>query len=120
MESNSKNTVIIIDDSDYIRQMVREVVESIEHIDVVAEADNGSDAVVLVNVIKPDYLILDIKMPQMSGISVLESIQEYLESVCVIILSNHSSEEYKKKCFQLGAKYFLDKTKEIERLKEIL
>lgn len=120
METISKRSVLIVDDSTMIRKRIREVVESIAHMEVISEADNGSDAVVLINITKPDFLILDIKMPRMSGIAVLESIQEYLADMCVIVLSNYADIEYKKKCFQLGAKYYLDKTKEIDRLNSLL
>lgn len=112
-------SVIIVDDSDDLRSKIKEFVETFPHVDIIGEANNGADAIELINKKQPDYLILDIQMPIMSGIEVLKKLKDDLEKIDVIILTNHAEEMYRKKCLELGAKYFLDKTNDLHKLQEI-
>ena len=115
----NKKDVVIIDDCLLIRERIREIVNSSTNFNVIGEACNGIDAVNLIDAYRPDFIVLDIRMPDKSGISVLYEIQDYVKDMCVIVLTNHYGEAYKERCLKLGASYFLDKTKEIEKLKAL-
>jgi len=64
--------------------------------------------------------VLDIKLKASSGIEVLRTIKRRVVSVAVIMLTNYATEEYRKKCLEAGAEYFLDKTNEFEQLCPII
>jgi len=119
-EMSQIKKVIIADDYKLIRERVKELLSSVSTCKVLAEASNGKEAVELISSLKPDVVILDIKMPDMTGIEVLQAVQELLHDMTVIIFSNYSSLQYQSKCIELGADHYLDKTKDFERLKSIL
>ncbi|HJT89181.1 MAG TPA: response regulator [Bryobacteraceae bacterium] len=69
---NARITAIIVDDEDLARQVIREYLQSIPDIDVVAECANGFDAVKAIAERKPDLVFLDVQMPKLDGFEVLE------------------------------------------------
>ena len=81
---------------------------------MVYEAKNGVKALQLVMEKEPDLAILDIRMPEMNGIEVLKKIRELKMKVKVCILTNYPYPQYKKKCLEAGADYFLSKTEDFE------
>ena len=70
--------------------------------------------------LRPDAVILDMQMPGGSGIDVLESMKKDGLISTVIVLTNHPYALYRKKCLQVGAKFFLDKSNEFEKVGEVL
>ena len=87
---------------------------------VVGEAENGVDALQLIREKEPDLAILDIRMPEMNGIEVLKKIQELKMKTRVCILTNFPYPQYKKKCLEAGADYFLSKTEDFEDIKIVI
>ena len=67
--------VVIVDDQTLVRQGVRGLLELVPDIDVVGEASDGEEALEIVPELKPDVLLLDIRMPRVDGIAVLESLR---------------------------------------------
>jgi DNA-binding NarL/FixJ family response regulator len=65
-------------------------------------------------------VVLDIKLKASSGIEVLRTLKRHMAAVAVIMLTNYATEEYRKKCLEAGAEYFLDKTNEFEQLFPII
>jgi DNA-binding response OmpR family regulator len=65
-------------------------------------------------------VILDIRMPGGNGIQVLEAIKTSTAAPVVIMLTAFPYPQYRKKCLEVGADYFLDKTTEFERVVEVL
>jgi len=112
--------VIIVDDYKLIRERVKDLLSSLSSCKVLAEAANGLEAIELISSLKPDVVILDIKMPDMTGIEVLQAVEDMLHDMTIIIFSNYSSSQYQSKCIELGADHYLDKTKDFEKLKSIL
>lgn len=73
-ESGKKITALIVDDEDLARLVVRELIQAHPEIEVVAECANGFEAVKAVAEHKPDLIFLDVQMPKLSGLDVLELI----------------------------------------------
>ena len=67
-----------------------------------------------------DVVILDIRMPERSGIGLLESIKDSNDPPVVIILTNYPYAAYRKRCFELGASHFFDKTTEFDGLEGVV
>jgi DNA-binding NarL/FixJ family response regulator len=87
---------------------------------VVGEAAGVHEALQLFAQCKPDAVVLDLQLPDGSGIDVLRTIKRDAPHCVVIVLTSHSGEEWKSACLSLGADHFLEKAREFERLSETL
>ena len=112
--------VFIADDSTIVRERLITILSDIEEIDVVGQASKGDEAIELIEKLNPDVLVLDIRMPGVNGIETLQKIRETNLDIVVIMLTNYPYPQYKKKCLESGANYFLDKSNEFEKIPEIL
>lgn len=109
-------TITIADDSDLLRERVKFALSGIKNVEVVGEARNGIEALQLIIDKDPDYMILDIRMPGLNGISVLKKSRE-LEAKCrICILTNHPYKPYRDKCLAEGAHFFFDKNLEFGKM----
>lgn len=110
--------IFLVEDSQVVRERLRGTLACIPDIELVAEVDNEDDAIQGICAVLPDVVILDLTLVGGSGMEVLRRIRLQPLSMLVIVLTNHP--QYQKKCLELGANYFLDKTKEISVLEELL
>jgi DNA-binding NarL/FixJ family response regulator len=112
--------VLIVDDSEVVVQRLRSSLAEVAGLEIVGQADNVADAVLEIRKLRPDVIILDIRMPGGSGIDVLEGLKAYPRPPIVIMLSNYSDRQYRKKCLQSGARFFFDKSAEFQKVAEVL
>jgi len=101
---------LIADDHALVRAGIRALVEKIEGIIVVAEAGKGSEAIDLINELKPDLVLLDITMPDGSGFDVLHHLKKNFPEIRVIVLTVHEAGEYAIRALREGAAGFLPKS----------
>ena len=76
---------------------------------VVAEAENGSEAIAMVEEHRPDVVLMDISMPVMNGIEATRIITSKFPSIRVIVYTIHSADSFAAKAFKAGACHFLTK-----------
>ena len=113
--------VVIVDDSVVIRQRLVSLLEETHGVDVAGVATDGFEGLETVQKLHPDVVILDIRMPGMGGIEFLEALQGDNElSPTVIVLTNFPYPAYRKRCQELGAEYFFDKSTEFAAAVEVL
>jgi DNA-binding NarL/FixJ family response regulator len=112
--------VLIVDDSNVVRDRIVEMISSIAGVEIVGEAANSIEAIHMVNKLKPDVVTLDIRIPGESGIEVLKKIKRTQPSTTVLVLTNFPQEQYKNKCYQLGGDYFFSKSEEFEKVEEVI
>ena len=128
---------LIIDDAELIRVRLRELISETDGIELAGEAEDGEEGMKLIEEFKPEIVVLDIRMPKMNGISLLENIKQeqvhhagYSEAdnfllkenkhvPVIIIFSNYLNERYIDKCKMLGADYFFSKSDGLEGIKRI-
>jgi len=109
--------VLIVDDSKIVCNGLQQILSNIAGVDIVIQqAHTGKDAIMSISESKPDVVILDIRLPDLSGIDVLADIRAKRLSAKVIILTNYPYPQYRKKCKELGADYFFDKVAEFEEI----
>ncbi len=108
--------VIIADDSKLIRDRITERVELIDNVNVVAQTTNSFETIEEIKKHKPDVLLLDIRMPEGSGINVLKYIQNNKIRIVTIVVTNYPIMQYKNKCFELGTDYFFSKATEFDEV----
>ncbi|MFH6995337.1 response regulator [Flavobacterium sp. FlaQc-48] len=99
--------VVLADDHVFVRDGIKSLLENEANIEVVGEAIDGADALEVVAASKPDLLIVDIRMPNLTGIEVVEKLRSENNNVKIIMLSMHESEEYVLKSIKAGADGYL-------------
>lgn len=112
--------ILIADDSSLIRKKLKTLLSDIPEIEDFIEAENSVETIKLISETIPDIVILDIRLPGGGGIEVLEEINKKNLPVKKIVLTNYTYFQYKKKCLELGADYFFDKSTEFEKVKEVI
>jgi two-component system, NarL family, nitrate/nitrite response regulator NarL len=104
---SDKIRVILADDHVFVRDGIKSLLENEANITVVGEATDGLEALSLIDSLQPDLMILDIRMPNMTGIEVVEQLRSKNNFVKRVMLSMHESEEYVLKSIQAGADGYL-------------
>lgn len=116
MDSNNRISIVVADDSDEFRAILRLFLESAHDISVVGEASNGEEALALTESLDPTILLLDLRMPRMDGFEVLEQLQKRQTPVPVIVLTAHADAYYEKQVLIRGASRYLSKGGSPDRL----
>ena len=106
------NTIrtLIADDHTVVRAGIRQFLESASDIEVVAEAENGEQAKLLIQVELPDVAVLDIQMPKATGIEVTRWAKANAQGVGILILTAYNDDPYVMAVLQAGANGFVLKT----------
>lgn len=108
--------VFLVDDQNLVRQGVRALLEIAEGINVIGEAEGGKQAIETIPQIKPDVVLLDMRMPVMSGLDVLNELKKINELPPTIILTTFDDDELVLAGLKSGAKGFLLKDVPLEDL----
>ena len=111
-----KTSIIIIDDHQLFREGVKRILDFESSFDVVAEGDDGSEAMDLVEAHKPDVVIMDINMPNMNGVEATKMLINRYPDTKVIILSIHDDENYVQHALKTGAQGYLLKEMDADAL----
>jgi len=111
--------VFIVDDSKIVRDRLVILVSDLKKIEVIGQAKSTRQAIVAIRKLKPDVVILDIRMRDGNGIEVLANIKKNKSSPVIIMLTNYPYPQYRKKCLDAGADFFFDKSTEFERVIEV-
>ncbi|MDV7767753.1 response regulator transcription factor [Peribacillus sp. CSMR9] len=111
-----KTSIIIIDDHQLFREGVKRILDFESSFDVVAEGDDGSEAMDLVETHKPDVVITDINMPNMNGVEATKMLVNRYPKTKVIILSIHDDENYVQHALKTGAQGYLLKEMDTDTL----
>ena len=120
MHLTHKLTALIADDSSLIRERLFELLSAFEGIDTIELARDTSEAKDKIVRLKPDIVILDIRMPGGGGFEVLKTIKEKNLKSRVVVLTSYLYPQYRDKSLELGADYFLSKETDIKKLGKIL
>lgn len=104
-----KVRVLIADDHVLVRAGFRHLLQSIENVQVVGEANNGHEALHMIETLRPDIVMMDIHMGEMSGLEALAKTKRDFPEVRVIILSMDVSEEHVTQALRAGASGYLPK-----------
>jgi YesN/AraC family two-component response regulator len=110
--------LVVADDSTVFRASLVRFLNTLPDIEVVAEAGNGREALELLEQLAPDILILDIQMPVMDGLAVLQRLQATETTTQVLVLSAHG-DNYAQQVIASGIAVFVPKG-DIARLRQTL
>ena len=112
-------SVVLADDEALVREGLATLLAA-RGIDVVAVADNGRQAIERTRKHRPDVLVMDIRMPQMDGISATRSLAESGDPTPVLILTTYDLDQYVYAALKAGASGFILKSSPIDRLVEAI
>src|SRR6266404_4426590 len=108
MTSTTSIRVLIADDHAIVREGLKQILADTPDIVVAGEADNGIDAIKLARNNDCDVLLLDISMPDRSGIEVLKQLKKEIPQLAVLMLSMHREEQYAIRSLKAGAAGYLN------------
>jgi two-component system response regulator NreC len=112
--------ILLADDHGIVRQGLRSVLSRDPTFEIIGEASNGREAVLLADSLNPNIVIIDIVMPELSGIDATAQILKRNPTVCVIVLSMHSDETYLLRALNAGAKgYLLKDAAEVDLVRAV-
>jgi DNA-binding NarL/FixJ family response regulator len=112
--------IFVVEDSVAVRERLVEIIREVEDMEVVGEAGTCEAAVAGIIATRPDVAILDVHLPDGSGIQVLADVKHSLAGMRGIVLTNYTSAQHRSAAADAGAEYFLDKSADFERIPEIL
>ena len=112
--------VFLVEDSAPIRARLAEMLGAMQGVAIVGEAATPASAIDGILRTHPDSVVLDIQLIGGSGIEVLRRVCPIAPDIVFIMLTNHPDPQYRKICMQSGASYFLDKTTEFVKVREVI
>jgi two-component system, NarL family, response regulator DevR len=112
--------IYVVDDSKMVRARLVAMLRGLPHIEIAGEAETVAEALVGVGRLQADLIILDLQFPDGDGVTVLETAKRNPTPPCVAILTNHADEFHRARCASAGADFFLDKSKQFDRIPAIL
>ncbi len=108
--------VCVVDDQTLVRQGLCSLLGLVDGVEVVAEAADGVEALEAIEVHQPDVVLLDLRMPKMDGLQVLEALAKREPAPPILILTTFNDDELVLKALRLGAKGYLLKDVSLEQL----
>ncbi|HET9471464.1 MAG TPA: response regulator [Usitatibacter sp.] len=120
METTSTTRVYIVEDSAPIRARLAEMLSLMERVSVVGESGNAREAVAGILRVRPDSVLLDLNLMGRTGIDVMRSVHPKAPEIVFVVLTNHAEAQYRRAATEAGAAYFLDKSNEFDRVREVI
>ena len=108
--------VLIVDDDMRFRRFVKELFSSEEDFQIIEEAANSQEAILMAKELKPDLVLMDISMSRMNGLDATHRLKEIMPKLAVIILTIHDLDEYREAAMASGASAYVLKKAMMEEL----
>ena len=105
--------IVIAEDNDLFRELLREQLQHVPDLEVIGEARNGWEAISVVGRLSPDMLTLDLNLEGLSGLEVLTLVRWYRPDTKVIILSGHDEESTIREALRGGARGYIAKSDQV-------
>ena len=107
---NKKIRVILVDDHAVVRAGYKILLKNINYINVIAEADNGEDAIALAREHKPDVIVMDISLPGINGIEAIRRIVLANHAIKILVFTMHEEVVFVERALQAGAIGYMTKS----------
>jgi two-component system, NarL family, response regulator NreC len=119
-----KKTIVIAEDYAILRAGLRVVLSSVPELDIVGEAEDGQEAIQLVEERRPNLVLMEVSMPKINGIDAIRTIKQKSPETKILVLTVHTSDEYVLASFEAGANGYVLKhsnsTELIEAIRTVL
>jgi DNA-binding NarL/FixJ family response regulator len=110
--------LLIVDDHDLMRETTRLMLEGEQDLEVVGEAVNGRHALELCRQLRPDLVLMDVRMPEMDGLTATRAIKEELPAISVLLVTAYESDDYRWEGASAGAAGYILKDAPRQQLLE--
>jgi DNA-binding NarL/FixJ family response regulator len=120
MQSQRPTNVFIVDDSAAIRTRLAEVLRAMPNVAIVGEAESAREAIAGILRTQPHSVLLDLNLTDSTGIDVMRAVCPQAPGVVFVVLTNHAEPQYRQASTRAGASYFLDKTRDFDRVPEVI
>src|ERR1700694_669643 len=110
----------IVDDSAIVRMRVAELLVTDTDVTVVGQASTVAAALQEIPRLQPEFVLLDIHLPDGDGISVLKAVKRMTPTPAVVMFTNYTDEYHRQRCEVAGADFFLDKSKQFDQIPGVL
>ncbi|MGD8297830.1 MAG: response regulator transcription factor [Desulfobacterales bacterium] len=111
-----KKTILIVDDHPLVREGLKSILKPATEYEVIGQAGRAREALHLVKSLQPDLVLLDLSLPDKSGLEICREIRNISPTTRILIVSMHSKVDYIVKAFQAGATGYMTKESATERL----
>lgn len=118
--NKEKKVVLVVDDSLVVLERMIPMLEDSPAVEFVVHAGTYKEALSVLDELRPHYILLDLQLPDQSGVELLKLVKEKYKDILVFIMTNKVSEHYRVLCRQLGASRFFDKSMDFDRIPEAL
>ena len=120
MQNARPTQVFIVDDSAPIRTRLAQLLGSMRDVAVVGEAGSASEAVAGILRLRPDSVLLDLNLMGSTGLEVMRKVRPQAPDVAFVVLTNHVESQYRDACLDAGARYFLDKSCDLDKVPHVI
>ncbi|QEC65935.1 response regulator transcription factor [Panacibacter ginsenosidivorans] len=120
MQYKKNKMILIVDDSYLIIERLTDMLNELEQVDSISHAFTVTAALEILEQTTPDIILLDINLPDTSGIELLRIVKEKYPSITVAMLTNNANDYYRQLCLKLGADHFVDKSKDFDMIPDII
>ncbi len=118
--TKNKKKILVVDDAQFTRNMLKKIINKTEIGEVIAEARNGVEAVSLYQELKPDLVTMDLVMPEQGGIETTEKILSFDPDAIIVIVSALGQEALVLEAAKKGAKDFIQKPFKADQIEDVL
>jgi DNA-binding NarL/FixJ family response regulator len=112
--------VFIVEDALAIRERLVELTGEIDGAVVVGFAESPADAIAGILATRPDCVVLDYQLFGGTGVEVIRAVRAKFPTVVFVVVTNHATPQYRRVCLEAGARWFLDKSTEFRKIKEVI
>jgi two-component system, NarL family, response regulator DevR len=120
MQINRPTQVFIVDDSVSIRTRLVQMVARMDDASVVGEAASASEAIAGILRLRPDSVLLDLNLMGSTGLDVMRKVVPHAPEIAFVVLTNHFESQYRDASFEAGARYFLDKSRDLDKVPGVI
>lgn len=118
--SKGQIRVVVIDNNDVFLTTLTRYISLQDNLQVVGTATNSADGLRLTQELRPDLAFIDLRMPNVSGLTLISWIREQVPGVCIIAMSLYLGQDFERKALQRGANAFLAKDEITDGLSPLL
>jgi DNA-binding NarL/FixJ family response regulator len=111
-----KKKILVVDDHPMFREGIKSIIARNPQLEVVGEAGEGKAALKLVEDLRPDMVLLDVSLPDINGIDLIQDIKKVLPETRILMISMHTKIEYLTSAFQAGATGYVVKDAPSEKI----
>jgi DNA-binding NarL/FixJ family response regulator len=118
--NNKKLVILLVEDSLLIIERIIGMLGELDNVKLIVHAANYRESIRMMNEVSADVVLLDLNLPDKSGIELLQVIKTTQPKMKVIVLTNHATASYREICTGMGADYFFDKSSDFDKIPDVI